>query len=313
MATTNVALPATVEPRSATLFAGSSGIRSTRSATSPSRDSGGLAILLPSTLRLASLAPTWILLSVPTVVHNALSAYAPQHELLYHYHLEPFSALFIAAAMGVRRIGSLDGKTRIAMCAATSGQSSFGRGRAGRPRTSIDVAPAERALVKAVLDRVPPSAPVAAAQSPPAPERESCSRTRCRTIRAGRLGTTSTAASSRSEPDVCGSLQIEPRPPAHRASSRPATSPPSSRCLVALDSSRSRAPSQCTSWSDHSPHDRVRRQGGKPCARAANEVAPHMLRDVRLTRLETLSCDAGWRRGSSSRRRPRTGSSAGRR
>ncbi len=45
----------------------------------------GVILMLVSTGCLALLAPSWLLLALPTALHNALSAYQPQHELVNHY------------------------------------------------------------------------------------------------------------------------------------------------------------------------------------------------------------------------------------
>ena len=43
---------------------------------------GDVLLLLLSTGSLALLAPSWLLLSLPTALHNALSAYGVQHDLV---------------------------------------------------------------------------------------------------------------------------------------------------------------------------------------------------------------------------------------
>ncbi|GIU95280.1 MAG: hypothetical protein KatS3mg012_1737 [Gaiellaceae bacterium] len=77
----------------------------------------GLMLLLVSTAGLALLAPAWILLAAPTALHNALSAYEPQHLLTFHYHQTTLSALFIAAAVGVCRARELERLSRLALAA----------------------------------------------------------------------------------------------------------------------------------------------------------------------------------------------------
>ena len=65
-----------------------------------------LVLLVVATGGLALLAPLWMLLALPTAAHNALSAYEPQHLLSFHYHQFTMTGLFIAAALGVRRLES---------------------------------------------------------------------------------------------------------------------------------------------------------------------------------------------------------------
>lgn len=65
-----------------------------------------LILLLVATGGLALLAPLWMLLALPVAAHNALSAYEPQHLLSFHYHHLTMTGLFIAAALGTRRLES---------------------------------------------------------------------------------------------------------------------------------------------------------------------------------------------------------------
>ena len=69
--------------------------------------------LLMATAGLALLAPRWLLLAVPTLAHNALSAYPLQHTLDYQYHLLASVGLFIAAAVGAHRLPTLTRPTRM--------------------------------------------------------------------------------------------------------------------------------------------------------------------------------------------------------
>jgi uncharacterized membrane protein len=126
----------------------------------------GLALVLLSTACLALLAPTWMLLALPTVAHNAFSAYAPQHDLLFHYHLGTLSALFIAAAVGVRRVDSLRRWARIAVGAAAIIAASIAviGGRVVH-ESPIFVVPEQQAAARLALDRIPSTAPVAATLS----------------------------------------------------------------------------------------------------------------------------------------------------
>lgn len=61
-------------------------------------------LLLIATGGLALLAPLWMLVALPSAAHNALSAYEPQHLLSFHYHQLTMTGLFLAAAVGVRRL-----------------------------------------------------------------------------------------------------------------------------------------------------------------------------------------------------------------
>jgi len=74
-----------------------------------------VALLFVSTACLALLAPTWILLSAPTALHNALSAYEYQHDLGSHYHLGTLLGFFVAAAIGVGRLRALGRPGRLAV------------------------------------------------------------------------------------------------------------------------------------------------------------------------------------------------------
>jgi uncharacterized membrane protein len=77
----------------------------------------GLVALLLSTGGLALLGRWWLLLALPTAVYNALSAYAPQHDLVHHYHLGTLTGLFVAAAMGAPRLATLGHRARLAATA----------------------------------------------------------------------------------------------------------------------------------------------------------------------------------------------------
>jgi uncharacterized membrane protein len=72
-------------------------------------------LLLLATAGLALLAPFWLLLAVPTLAHNALSDYSLQHSLAFHYHVLSAAALFVAAAVGVRRLRSFAATPRLAV------------------------------------------------------------------------------------------------------------------------------------------------------------------------------------------------------
>ena len=123
-----------------------------------------LLVLVLSTSGLAFLAPAWILLSAPTILHNALSAYEPQHDLIHHYHVPVLTAVFIAAAIGAGRLNSLGllGRRLVAVGIAVAVASALVGGvrqhsLSGRPSGD------ERAAIRRALDRIPPDVPVAAA------------------------------------------------------------------------------------------------------------------------------------------------------
>ena len=73
-----------------------------------------LVALFVATGGLPLLAPIWMVLALPTAAHNALSAYEPQHLLSFHYHQLTMTGLFVAAALGVRRLQSDDWRLRLA-------------------------------------------------------------------------------------------------------------------------------------------------------------------------------------------------------
>lgn len=79
-----------------------------------------LLTLLASTGGLALLAPVWMLLALPAVAHNALSAYEPQHLLSYHYHQQTMTALFVAAALGVQRLQTAGTRLRLVSAAGVA-------------------------------------------------------------------------------------------------------------------------------------------------------------------------------------------------
>ena len=127
---------------------------------------GGLLLLIVSTGGLALLAPVWLLLSLPTVLHNALSAHGPQHELHFHYHLGTLTGLFVAAAIGTGRVGRLGSSGRLvvvfvmgtALIAAVAGGLSVHQD-VVKPR------PAHAASAELALARIPDGVPVSATPS----------------------------------------------------------------------------------------------------------------------------------------------------
>ena len=65
---------------------------------------GILVILLASTAGLCLLAARWMVVALPTVAVNLLSAYDPQSKLDYHYWLVPIAGLALAGAIGAGRV-----------------------------------------------------------------------------------------------------------------------------------------------------------------------------------------------------------------
>ena len=122
-----------------------------------------LLLLVLSTGGLALLAPSWILLSAPTALHNALSAYEPQHGIGSHYHLVPLAGLFIAAAIGAGRLRELGGRGRLAV---TVGVASAAAAAVIGGVMFFDLEKEERvdtAATRRLLERIPPHVPVSAA------------------------------------------------------------------------------------------------------------------------------------------------------
>ena len=123
----------------------------------------GLVALVLSTGGIALLAPSWILLAAPSILYNALSAYTPQHDLVHHYHLGTLAGLFVAAAVGVTRLGSLGGRGRLAAACGLALAASVALVGGVRVHSGAgEGATLERAAVERALDTIPPDAPVAA-------------------------------------------------------------------------------------------------------------------------------------------------------
>ena len=126
----------------------------------------GLVVLLLATGGVALLAPSWMLLAAPTALYNALSAYAPQHDLAHHYHLGTLAGLFVAAAVGAARLPALGRLPRLAVTAVISVSVAFAI--VGGVRThanssmGIGLQPDQ---IRSVLGGIPPEVPVAAARS----------------------------------------------------------------------------------------------------------------------------------------------------
>lgn len=125
----------------------------------------GVVLMLVSTGCLALLAPSWMLLSAPTALHNALSAYQPQHELVNHYHLATLTGFFVAAAVGAGRLHSLGRHARLGLTGALGMAvllAVLGGLWAHRFSDSVQL---EREPTERLLERIPPDVPVAAARS----------------------------------------------------------------------------------------------------------------------------------------------------
>lgn len=80
-----------------------------------------LAVLVLTTGGLCLLAPPWLLLALPTLGHNFVSAYGPQHALVYHYHVPAALAFSIAAAVGVRRLATVSPRARLLFATGVAG------------------------------------------------------------------------------------------------------------------------------------------------------------------------------------------------
>lgn len=76
-----------------------------------------LALVL-ATGGLCLLARRWMLLGLPTLAFNLLSAYPAQHQLSTHYFVPTMIAFSIAAAVGVHQLRHLRAgwRTAIAVC-----------------------------------------------------------------------------------------------------------------------------------------------------------------------------------------------------
>ena len=123
-----------------------------------------LLMLLLSTGGLALLAPSWVLLALPTAAHNLLSDYELQHTLTHHYHLPVATAFFVAAALGVSRADAVGRNARILFAGGVVLALGIGLvGGIAKHEVSGRISAADRAELERALDRIPPDAPVAAA------------------------------------------------------------------------------------------------------------------------------------------------------
>ena len=125
-----------------------------------------LLLIFLSTAGLALLAPSWILLAVPTAAHNALSQYSPQHDLSFHYHLGTVAGFFVAAAIGAGRLPALarPGRLAFGIFAAMAAFVAFVGGvrQHSAPGTAMHIDPV---ATNRALDVIPKNAPVAATLS----------------------------------------------------------------------------------------------------------------------------------------------------
>jgi len=125
----------------------------------------GVILLLVSTGCLALLAPSWMLLAAPTALHNALSAYQPQHELVNHYHLGTLTGFFVAAAIGAGRVHSLGRSPRLALTGTLGVSVMLALVGGLWAHRFSDTVLLEQEPTERLLARIPPDAPVAAARS----------------------------------------------------------------------------------------------------------------------------------------------------
>lgn len=125
---------------------------------------GGLvvAMLVVATGGLCFFAARWMLLGLPTILFNSLSAYGSQHELAHHYHAIAAVSFFIAAAVGAHRIALLPSVWRVAatcgvVAAVAIGVVTIPASHLDSPRLGAQ----ERVNLRAALDALPDRAPVA--------------------------------------------------------------------------------------------------------------------------------------------------------
>jgi hypothetical protein len=125
-----------------------------------------LLLIFLSTAGLPLLGASWMLLALPTATHNALSAYSPQHDLSFHYHLGTVTGLFVAAAVGTGKLGSLGrvGRLGLALFLSMAGVVALAGGvrMHQHPGTALRVDPA---ATRRALEVIPKGVPVAATLS----------------------------------------------------------------------------------------------------------------------------------------------------
>ena len=88
--------------------------------TAVSNSGTDVLLMLAATGGLALLGPAWMLIGLPTILHNALTANVFSHDLVHSEHLLGAAGLFIAAAFGVSRVPQV-GRARI-VAALTVGE-----------------------------------------------------------------------------------------------------------------------------------------------------------------------------------------------
>jgi uncharacterized membrane protein len=129
-----------------------------------------LGALVLSTAGLSLFAPAYLILALPALAYNLLSAYAPQHNLINQYHIVPAAVFALAAAAGAHtaetRLRRLSPRGIAAVCAvalivfvALSPVLDAARGYYATRRVD------DPALRKAKVDAlrlIPPNAPVTA-------------------------------------------------------------------------------------------------------------------------------------------------------
>ena len=126
----------------------------------------GLVALFLATGGMAVLAPSWMLLAAPTAIYNALSAYTSQHDLVHHYHQGTVVGLFIAAAVGVTRAGSLGRAGRLAATAGLGVAAIVALVGGIRVHSLPSESPSlDRDRTQAALDMIPRDVPAAATRS----------------------------------------------------------------------------------------------------------------------------------------------------
>ena len=81
---------------------------------------GLLLALLVTTGGLCLLAPRWMLLGVPALGHNLVSAYGPQHGIWDQYQYPVMVSLAIAAAVGVHRLPELGPRVKLLAAAGVT-------------------------------------------------------------------------------------------------------------------------------------------------------------------------------------------------
>ena len=126
----------------------------------------GLVAVLLATGGLVLLAPLWALLAAPTAIYNALSAYEPQHDLVHHYHQGTLVGLFVAAAIGVWRLGARGRALRLAVTAGLAAAAVAALLGGIRVHSLPSESPSlDRVRTQAALQMIPKGAAVAATRS----------------------------------------------------------------------------------------------------------------------------------------------------